>query len=205
MDMDMEETGNNEKGVFPLNCDFFFPESSEMETLDELRQQEDQDQECVCDSFTASDSVNTSSCTETDSTSETPKTSRISFCEKVNIRYVLLDEDSPDGDEENVDAVVDLKEGDFTEPTIEPVVFDEKEEAIRAKLVGCIRAEKRKHHDFGRMYGCGRPIGRSSILDDLDNDPDVHFEYEKGEKGEMKKIRVIEGHTPSSFWFTPIR
>jgi len=127
--------------------------------------------------------------------STSPSPSKVSFSETVKVREIFQDEDSDK--EEQVDSITDLKEGDFTSPTIIPIKYSPEEEAMRSKLTGCLPAEVRVCHDFAKMYGCGKTI-RSMDIDMIDDDDD------DDDFLNSEPVRVIEAHAPSSFWFTPM-
>jgi len=128
---------------------------------------------------------------------------KVCFCEDVNVREFTQSDPS---DTEGCDFVMRLKKGDFSRPVIEAVKLSPEEEAIRSKLVGCIRAEKRVRPDFGKMYGCGKRLRSDDYEDEEDYDSyDDEDEDEDIEKIlATKPVRTIQAHAPSACWFTPI-
>jgi len=144
---------------------------------------------------------------------ESPR-NHVSFSDSVAVRVVYCDSDDDEEEEEgverneedevqndtlrreetNVDSVIGLKEEDNSSPFIEPVKFDPEEEAIRSQLVGCICATRRKKHDFGRMYGCGKSISSVNCNDDDSSDED--------DDKIREPVRVIMACDASSSWFS---
>lgn len=101
---------------------------------------------------------------------------------------------------ESVDTVAKLKNAAAVRPTIESVTFDEEEAAIRSKLVGLIPAGKRRHHDYGRMYGCGPCLTRTESY--LDEDSDDSAEDDEYDDEVIEPVRVIHASAPSEMWFS---
>jgi len=122
--------------------------------------------------------------------------SHVSFNTAVAMRVVYYSSDEEEGDdsEESVDSVIQLKKEDNSKPCVEPVVFDEEEEAIRKQLVGCISATKRKRPNFAAMYGCGESLDDDDddVMDDNFDDDDFEFK---------EPTRVIVCTSSSATWF----
>ena len=126
-----------------------------------------------------------------------PKKKSVKWAETVTVREECFDDSGNKC--RSKDVVQAMKKAAVVKPTIERVTFDPEEEAIRSKLVGLIPAEKKRHHDYGRMYGCGPCLTRTDSSTDLDED----YESEEDDDDEVREpVRVIHASAPSAMWFS---
>jgi len=125
-----------------------------------------------------------------------PKKKSVRWADTVTVREECYDDSSKKYD--SVDSVKKMKKAAAVKPSVEPVIFDAKEQAIRSKLVGLIPAGKKRHHDYGRMYGCGPCLTRTDSCTNLDEESS-----DSEDDDEIREpVRVIHASAPSAMWFS---